>query len=54
MKEELENSAALYERYRERARTSLGKVTGEQEYTAKLLDEISVELKDSQHQLKVI
>ena len=47
MKTELENSTALYERYRERARVSLGKASGEHEDTLKKLSDMTAQQNDS-------
>lgn len=52
LKSELENSIALYERYRERARVTLTQATDEQEDAQKKLHELSAELTIAHQKLK--
>ena len=53
LKTELENSIALYDRYKERARVTLGKATADQEDAQRRLNECSTELHNALKKLKV-
>lgn len=54
LKLELENSTALYERYRERARQSLSKSSSELEETQNKLSDLQIQLTQAQSDLRVL